>query len=670
MECHRFCSSVAWLSVLLVNGALGTAGCGDGGSGGGGAGGAATGGSSGGVTGGGGRATGGAGGAAGASSGTAAPDGGRDVAGGGNGGIGASGSGGVAGGGGAPGDARGGAGGDEPHDASGGAFDLGGGDVPLGAGDGPAGEAGTVTLAGHDVKVDPYGTSPLVAVVNLRGLAAGDVRRVEVTVAGQDGGQDFVKTYSPSDADLLVNLNTADLAFPEAGYHVPVVGLYADRENTVRILVDVAGGGRVALTLPIKTTLARTDETAWVPTVNVKSAIAERMEPGWTVAEISIEPNPNPPIVLVDWTRTIAFDERGAIRWALRLDLPKGEAFTLRRSLDGTILTGSFDTVVEVTTLGRTVRAFKLPDHTLNHEIVQIGAEDNGVAVSAARSSPYFGNLLVLASKNGAATTQDQIVELDAATGTVLGSWDLTKVFDPTRMTYIDAERWDISENGDWLHDNGLAYSTADESIIVSGRHQGVAKLRRDGTLVWLLAPHKGWKEPQAGKLLTAVSATQEPYADAVQLGTQAAGTAASPEFDWPFGQHTPTLLPNGDLLIFDNGASRHFTGACGSFSRAVIYRIDEAAMTVRQVAQFLLKKAESSCYSSSAHRLPVTGNILLQPASANWTTVIAKEVTTRVGDDGTVSFEDVVFDATVDLGVIDRTRWYVYSSRGHRWAF
>ena len=106
------------------------------------------------------------------------------------------------------------------------------------------------------------------------------------------------------------------------------------------------------------------------------------------------------------------------------------------------------------------------------------------------------GNLLVLASKNGASTIQDRILEFHAETGTVLNDWDLTQVFDPTRTTFVDPEEW-APGAGDWLHENGLAYSAADESIIVSGRHQGVAKIRRDGTLVWLLAPHEGWNEPQ-----------------------------------------------------------------------------------------------------------------------------------------------------------------------------
>jgi len=549
---------------------------------------------------------------------------------------------------------------------------AGSGGAAAGTGGVAIGDGGSVIeLSGYDVKVDPYGTNPLAAIVNLRGVTASEIQALQVVVTGLDGGQDFVKTYSPTDTEFAVNLDTSDLTFPEAGYHAPVLGLYADRENVVRILADVSGRGHVDLTLKITTVLAKPDETAWVPSIQVKTAVTDQMEPGWTLAEISIEPNPNPTIVFAEWTRTVAFDERGAIRWVLRLDdLPKGETFTLRRSITGNILTGSLDTIVEVSKLGRILNTFRLSDYTLNHEIVQIGSEENGGSITSGTRSEHFGNILTLASKNGLSTIQDHIIELDSATGKLLNVWDLAKVFDPQRRTYIDAEKWDISQSGDWLHDNGLVYSAADESIIVSGRHQGVAKIRRDGTLVWLLAPHKGWNAPQTSKLLTAVSATGSPYADAVQLGNQAAGDASTPEFDWPFGQHSPVLLPNGDLLLFDNGASRHFKGFCGSFSRSVIYRIDEAAMTIRQIGQFIFSKSESSCYSSNTHQVLVKGNIFIQPAAAANNLAIAKEITTKVADDGTIAFDKVIFDASLNMSIVDTSRWYVYSSRGHRWTF
>src|SRR5690349_9429693 len=106
---------------------------------------------------------------------------------------------------------------------------------------------------GYDVAVNPYGTSPLVAVVNLHGIEASDVRTVEVVVFGQDGVPDFATTYSPDAPDAM---DTSDLSFPEPGLHVPVVGLYADRESDVRIHVDRRDEDAVEVTLPIEARLA------------------------------------------------------------------------------------------------------------------------------------------------------------------------------------------------------------------------------------------------------------------------------------------------------------------------------------------------------------------------------------------------------------------------------
>jgi len=156
-------------------------------------------------------------------------------------------------------------------------------------------------------------------------------------------------------------------------------------------------------------------------------------------------------------------------------------------------------------------------------------------------------------------------------------------------------------------------------------------------------------------------------------LGDEPAGDTAEPEFGWPFGQHSPVLLPNGDLMLFDNGSSRHWGRICGGYSRAVIYRIDEAAMTVRQIAQFIFAGTESSCFVSNTHQLPQTGNILIQPGSAYFDTgrsiTVVKEVATRIADDGSVAFDTVVFDATLDMSVI-ATGSAPYSYRAHRWAF
>ncbi len=92
--------------------------------------------------------------------------------------------------------------------------------------------------------------------------------------------------------------------------------------------------------------------------------------------------------------------------------------------------------------------------------------------------------------------------------------------------------------------------------------------------------------------------------------------------------------------------------------------------MTVRQVAQFVLARSESSYFVSNTHQLPVTGNILIQPGVGARRAAIVKEVATQVAGDGTVAFDRVVFDAAVDLSWVDSSSWYVYSYRGHRWTF
>ena len=59
-----------------------------------------------------------------------------------------------------------------------------------------------------------------------------------------------------------------------------------------------------------------------------------------------------------------------------------------------------------------------------------------------------------------------------------------------------------------------------------------------------------------------------------------------------------------------------------------------------------------------------------VQPGGSANNPALVRELTTDVADDGVVSFGTVVFDATLDLSFVDPNSWYVYSYRGHRWAF
>jgi arylsulfate sulfotransferase len=244
------------------------------------------------------------------------------------------------------------------------------------------------------------------------------------------------------------------------------------------------------------------------------------------------------------------------------------------------------------------------------------------------------GNLLVAVNESGASTVEDRILELNRATGRIVNKWDLTQALDPTRNVFIN-------DSVDWLHNNAIEYSPGDDTIVISGRNQGVAKIDQLGRLVWLLAPHRGWQGAQATRLLRAVDSNGMPYSDAIQDGAE--NVLNGVEFDWPWGQHSPILLPGGEIMLFDNGVNRHFDSASDKLSRAVIYHIDESALTVRQLWEYgAIRGIEYySPIISSVNWLPRTGHFLIQPgitgpAGALGSAAIVSEVAT----DGAPVFE------------------------------
>jgi arylsulfate sulfotransferase len=146
-----------------------------------------------------------------------------------------------------------------------------------------------------------------------------------------------------------------------------------------------------------------------------------------------------------------------------------------------------------------------------------------------------------------------------------------------------------------------------------------VIKVTRDNRLKWILAGRTGWgpagwdgtgPDPTP-YLLTAVDANGSPFGPVIQ-----SGLAADPAFDWTWGQHCPSLLPNGNLFCFDNGFRRWFQGLGGLYSRGVEFAIDEKALAVRQIWQYGQDRGVDlySTIISSADRLPVTQNRLISP--------------------------------------------------------
>ena len=174
------------------------------------------------------------------------------------------------------------------------------------------------------------------------------------------------------------------------------------------------------------------------------------------------------------------------------------------------------------------------------------------------------GNLLVLVDKVGIETIEDHIIEMDRISGAIINTWDLREILPMDRYTLRK-----IGDGSDWFHANAVIHDESDNSLIVSGQAQGLIKISWENKLKWILAPHEGWNSQYTEYLLS-------PIGD---------------EFEWNWGQHAPNILPNGNVLLFDNGFGREFGSATSDYSRAVEYSISEnqngVGGTVSQIWQY-----------------------------------------------------------------------------------
>ena len=503
----------------------------------------------------------------------------------------------------------------------------------------------TLSAADVDVKLDPYGVAPLAALVTVPGVRPECVRSVSVAVAGQEG--ETLAAVLPYDAGYLERYGCPDLQ-PKGVQlvQVPVLGLQADQANEVRIAVSEGGAVRTL------TTLITTGPVAdWLPTVVVVTAERDLMEPGWNLAGFLAGENGFK-------ARPFVFDHDGRIRWVLLLAEAVSPGFItpMEPLRNGNLVLGFNDAVYEYSLLGREVNRWLLPEgFQQDHDVAEM-PDGNLLVCGKSR------NVSIINDVGEELSPSDQVLEIDRVTGEVRNVWDLRQFLDVDRYTYFK------TGNGqDWLHLNAVVYDPSDDSVIVSGKHQGLAKITRGGANVadplagkelrWILAPHLGWGRagwdgtgPElAPFLLTAVDEAGIPYPDDLQ-----GGTTSTPAFGWPFGQHSPLLLDDGSLFVFDNGDGRDlWRYPSEAFSRGVVYQVEPGAGgvggTVRQGWQYGRERGAElfAPVLSDVDVGPVTGNRFILPGS--YTTQpdgspggVAKMVEVRPAD------SQVVFEAHI----------------------
>ena len=402
--------------------------------------------------------------------------------------------------------------------------------------------------------------------------------QLELIVKGQHGSASDFK------------INTSDMA---NSHEVDVHGLYAGYENQVEIIAK-----------------GEDDTILGIDSITILTPALIADMPAIEVLHESLDAD-YPVFHLVNYfgydvnfvpQRPFLVDQFGDIRWYL--DFSSHELIDeiyldnglFHMQNNDIVFSGTgLDQVFIADLFGNIKQNIPLGDYTFHHTVIE----------------KPDGHLLLTATKKGRPTVEDIILEVDPISETLVKVWDLTESLDQDRLTFA------FNPN-DWIHVNGITFDERDNTIIISGRYQGLIKLNANNEVQWILAPHKEWAPSASGTDLN--SFLLQPLDQNDKLITDSNlidGSISTTDFDWNWYQHSPIILPNGNIMCFDNGLNRHY-GASPLYSRAVEYEIDQTNMTVKQIWEYG-KELGIEGYSRSVSKVnfvPETNHVSLTPGA------------------------------------------------------
>jgi arylsulfate sulfotransferase len=435
-------------------------------------------------------------------------------------------------------------------------------------------------IPSDSIILNSSGYSPLAAVVNISLPVKG---KFKLRVIGKNGTLSDL-SHSFNDFKKVHRLN--------------VFGLYAQYENNVE-LTFTNSEGKERLKKEIKITTGALP--AKLPEINIDVAKRSSLEEGLTLISYRGVGSPLMPFMM---------DSFGDIRWYLDYSShPELNSLSFECGIEqlknGNLYFGNSSTqkIYEINFHGTVINSWTMPGYTFHHNVIE---KPNG-------------NLIVTVSKstsihlNGKSTINDYVIEINRSTGSIVTEWDLKKSLDENRVEW---ENTLGAGTVNWLHNNGIIYDESDNSIIITGRHQGMMKISDTNHVKWIISTHGGWGTSRDGvdlntKLLTPLDQNEQPITNVNVLN----GIENHPDFEWAWYPHAPMVMPNGNVMVFDNGDRRNFTGI-ELYSRAVEYKIDEVNKTIKQVWQYG-KERGIKTYSriqSDVDYFPGKNNVLFVP--------------------------------------------------------
>jgi arylsulfate sulfotransferase len=407
------------------------------------------------------------------------------------------------------------------------------------------------------VKVDPYEVAPLTALVKFE---TEEPMQITMTVEGKHSDSDVEKTFEGF----------------QTSHEIPVLGLYADVENTVILEAENEDGETAGTTEISMQTEGLPDDFL---TTELEKADPVKMEDGFTF--------------IIPSTRYVfGVDHHADVRWYASL----WNSHLFKRLENGNILflareegQDQYNEILEMDMLGKVYHSY----------IVDIGEYDRTNVVHHDVIEFPNGNLLATTHDTDSDYVEDEMTEIDRETGETLRNFNFRDIFPASFYEEYDSVN---ADRGDWFHQNTVAYDETDQTLLVTSRHQDLNMKMSypDGEIKWLLAAHKGWPEEYEQYLLEPVNDVKFPGAP----------HAIMPMPDQDGNDHT------NDYLLFDNNMSitRADEDVSGEYSRAVQFRINEEDMTVEEVWAYGEERGKAfySNIVGDADYLHDTGNRLI----------------------------------------------------------
>jgi hypothetical protein len=425
------------------------------------------------------------------------------------------------------------------------------------------------------------GVTPFIAFIPLSGVDVAHVRTVRFTIAAAPGSASRPVSVSYT-MDYLARRGYA--APPRQTMTLPVFALYPDAVNSVKIRFKYRD--KSTSTLPVTVT---TGPYADPCGIYDRPVIVHARAPGAPLGFdfFFMKSSLGSPVIV---------DSDGRIRWAVP-DVAGSYASTFT---DNGFVVGSPKSLqitrVELDGDITQPAVLQTPDGTNFSHSVDIGKQGlmGEIDAIAGVSPDVAGDQKELRS-----TAND----FDPTTGGEYKEWNFVDILADYMRSQGDDPALFVRPDVDWFHMNMVFYDASDNSVIVSSRENFVMKIDyATSAIKWIFGdPAKYWYTFPS---------------------LRARSLALTPGGLVPIGQHSTTIAPDGNLLLFNNGTPSFNqpqgapVGTKRTYSAVSAYTIDEAHMTVTQRWVFDYGRTLLSPMCSSARQL-ADGSVLVDYAQA-----------------------------------------------------